>query len=214
MNMVTRKLSGGGDKIVEQMFEDAAMLGIDIIELRWLSKHGNPRFSVAQIVGIKIPIISKMNINDDTISADSWTDGIVYFYPDDRGICWGYVYDIPENRRMIYSCLSNGWFRVSNQEIRAEINKEAEENGFRTDIIPLQEVNVRKSPVERATEDKIKNMERSLKLKEDMMEQMRKELLLLKNEKQVIVDKKIENTPKQVTPDRLGINIDTSIKTK
>ena len=101
--MNVKKLDGGGDKIVEQMMENATLLGIDLIELMWVSKNGVPRWSTAKISGFKLPVISKISPVDDDVTAEGWIDGTLYFYPDKNGRCWGYVYDCPENRKLMFT---------------------------------------------------------------------------------------------------------------
>lgn len=205
MLATVRKLGGGGDKDVEAMLENAASLGIDVIELLWLTKTGGPRWSIAQIVGYKFPVIGKPNGNSVDIQASQWVDGTLKFYPDNNGRCWGYVYDTEENRNLIYRSLANGWFRVVDKKLRDQIEAEAHERGIGTTILPKNQVNVKKSIAEVEATKKTQELEARLAEMQRKMEETQKQLEIANNERMVRLDKRAKGSP---------IPIDLSISDK
>lgn len=200
MNLVVRKLDGGGDTEVQRMIESATALGIDLIELVWNKK----RADLAQIVGFKEPVFSSMSPLDTEIQADKWIDTTLKFYPDQNQFCWGYVFDIPENRELLQTSLSNGWFKIVDKRIRDEIVQEAQAKGLKTDITPKREVNVRKTEREKLAEKKTKATEDKLQDAMNMVEHLRKELEEAKNERKVHIERRLEGTP--VPQEEINVN--------
>jgi hypothetical protein len=193
--VVLKKLDGGGDKALEKMVEDASVIGCDLIELLWLTKNGQPRWSIAQIIGFKYPVVGKAGNLLDDVQAESWVDGTVKFYPDVNGRCWGYIFDTKENRELIYSSLSNGWFRIVDKTLREEIMKEASERGFKTEPTSKKEEMIKKTNRELVAEKRAKTLEKELEETKKKLEALVRESLYINNEKMVSVQKRIEGNP-------------------
>jgi phage pi2 protein 07 len=164
----------------------------------WIPKNGQPRYDVAEVNGFKIPKIGKSTGIEDTIRADFWYDGTVKFYPDANGRCWGFTYDIPENRKLLYNSFRSGWFKIVNNNLREEIKKEAEELGINTSRAIRTEVNVKKTAKERDAEQAIAVKERKIEELMAKMADLKKELDVVKNIKQVSIEERVAGTP---TPD-------------
>lgn len=193
MNSIVRKLGGGGDIDVEKMIETATGTGIDLIELLWTKDTGT-RPNIAKIIGFKFPIVSSPDSFSVDINVQKWVDGQLKFYPDQNGRCWGYVYDIPENRKLLCSGLSNGWYKIVDKKIKEEIEKEAKELGFNITITPKMTENVKKTFREVAAEKHAKELENKLHDMEEKMNRMKKDLEITKNERQVHIENRIKGT--------------------
>jgi hypothetical protein len=184
-----KKLNNGGDKTVEKMIENSSLLGVDLIELFWSKK----RDDMAQVVGFMIPVVNSSDtlLNDD-ISSVTWIDGTLHFYPDMKGVCWGYVYDTPQNRELLYYSFIDDWFRIADKKVREEIKKEAESRDIATDAVSKTEILIKKSTREIAAEDHAKNLEKKLQEMKDKMNAVQKELAIAKGEKIEYIDKRLK----------------------
>jgi len=187
-----KKLSGGGDVAVEKMIENASLVGVDLIEVRWVTKNNLPRWSVAQINGFKVPNMNGISFEDDNAHVSSWIDSTLKFYPDANGRCWGYIYDTPENREYIYSSISNNWFVVVDKKVREEVFNEAKEHGFNTDVVNKNEVSIKITTRERDAINKTKLLEKQLEDLERQKKALEDKYLVAKGEKSVITEKKIK----------------------
>jgi hypothetical protein len=195
MNSIVKKLAAGGDTAVEKMLEVASLLGINIIELLWIKEGNQPRMDVSVVVGFQVPIVNNINPQDDVVSPNGWVDGILTFYPDAQGRCWGYVYDTEGNRELIASSLSSGWFKVVDKNTREEINKYAESKGYKITITPKTEVNIKRTFREISADKHAKELENKLIDMQEKMERMKKDLEMAKNERQVHIEKRVAGTP-------------------
>ena len=184
--------SGGGDKEVESMIGTSALLGVDLIEVMWIPRTGNPRWAVAKIAGFLFPIVRNVDPTKEDITADSWIDGTLKFYPDPNGRCWGYIYDCPENREKIYNSMSTGWFRVVDKKLRDELIEEAKAKGIKTDRNIRSQSITKKSRTEKEAEDKAKSLETKLFHMEEQMKKYQKELEEAKNIRQVKIEERIK----------------------
>lgn len=188
----SKRLSANGDKVIPLMIETSSLLGIDLIEVVWTPRNGQPRHTPAEIIGFKFPVMGDVTFTEDVIEANGWIDGTLMFYPDSAGRCWGYIYDTPENRHLICTSLSNGQFRIVDRRIREEIYKEAEETGYASKPAERTEVMVKVSKRERDAEDKIKNAEKRIEDLERMLKIAKEEADISKNEKLVRVEKRLK----------------------
>lgn len=195
MNHVIRKLSAGGDSDVSKMIENASMLGINVIELLWIKEGNFPRMDVSIVIGFQFPKMSNINPLEENISPEGWVDGILKFYPDLQGRCWGYVYDTPTNRDLIASGFSSGWYKVVDKTTREEIIKYAEEKGYSTVVTPKVEVNIKKTSREISAEKHVKELENKLTDLKEKMERLEKDKELAKNERMVHIEKRLTGTP-------------------
>lgn len=164
------RLGGGGDKAIPQMIENASLLGIDLIELLWTPITKQKRFSIAQIIGFKIPVMGDVDITNDVVEASGWIDSTLKFYPDTNGNCWGYCYDTPENREILYRSFANSRFRIVDKKIRDEIYNEAVKRSFTVEPPVRTEVMVKVSTREKKSEEYAKTLEmelREMKIKLD-----------------------------------------------
>lgn len=175
-----KKLHNGGDKKVEEMIETSALLGVDLIELVWNKK----RSDIAQVVGFKYPIIDGNNSSIDVgVSAAGWIDGTINFYPDKNDVCWGYIYDIPENRDLLYGSFSCNWFKIVDKKVRDEIAAEATAKGFATDPTEKTEIIIKKSTRELAAESNAKNLALKLEEEKQKIKRLEEQLKLATGEK-------------------------------
>jgi hypothetical protein len=194
MNFTIKKLDGGGDLKVQKMIEAASILGVDLIELLWKDSNGLPRYSVAEVIGPKVPVISKETINfDDGGTSDAmWIDGTVHFYPDVNGRCWGYIFDTSENRDHLYRSFNNNWFMIVDKRTREEIKEEAIEKGYVVDAAERVEIQIKKTQREQAAEQHAKTLARKLEEMEMKKKELEKELAIAKGEKMVHVEKRLK----------------------
>jgi AraC-like DNA-binding protein len=187
-----KKLDGGGDTDVQKMMENASMLGIELIELLWIPRNKLPHYSVIDLIGYFIPLIDKnTNIFDEDKINREWIDGTVKFYPDKNGRCWGYVYDVPENRNLLASSLVNGWFKIVDQKIREQIIELAKNNNLKTEPVPTAPILTKKSISEKNNEEtiiKLLKAEEELKMKLKYLEE---ELERAKGDKASQVNKRL-----------------------
>jgi hypothetical protein len=189
-----KKLDDGGSDAVAKMLEDAALLGVDVIELLWKESTIRPRHTSAQVVGIKFPRISGGSINVEGMieNADSmWVDGTLKFYPDANGRCWGYIYDIPANREHLYYSFNNDWFSIVDKRIREEIKQEAEERGIDSTPAEKVEISIKKTKRELEAEAHAKALQKKLDDLEQKEKELKKELALAKGEKTDYAEKRV-----------------------
>lgn len=184
----TRKLDGG-EKKVPKFFEQSASTGVDLIELLMIPRNKGPYFSPFEIQGYEYPIDRiGGDMFDENGTVCDWVDGTLVFYPDEKGMCYGYVFDTEKNRDLIATSLSTGWYRIVDQSKRDEILKYAESKGY--DIKPraIKQVSIRKTKRERDYEDRQVSLEKQLF---DTQEKLRK-LELQKKEADRLKEKEVE----------------------
>lgn len=187
-----KKLDGGGDKEVEALMDEAALLGVDLIELMWTPRGGKPRFSTAEVCGFEVPIGSGgERVSIDNVKS-SWIEGRAKFYPDKNGRCWGYVFDTEKNRELLMGALVDGWYRVVDNKLRAEIEKSASEKGYETEPAKISEVLIKKSKREREAEEHVKNLEKKLAEAQAKEKQWIKELSDAQGKKEAYTDKRLK----------------------
>lgn len=196
--MITiKKLAGGGDAAVKEMLEVAAMLGIDVIELLWVPRNRLPYMYTMEVVGYKFPIIDKnTNLFNDDVSPSSWIDGTLKFYPDTSGRCWGYVYDIDENRDLVASSLVNGWFKIVDKRIRDEIIEYAQSKGYKTEPATAINILTKKSQGEKETESKIANLKKALEDAKERSALLEEELAKSKGDKATHINRRLRGMKK------------------
>lgn len=197
------KFGGGGDKIIREYYDNASLLGVNIIEVLWVSKTGLPIYDVMEIRGFKYPVMDDSPVLDDLVTSAKWIDGTLKFFPDGKGRCWGYIFDIPENRQLIKTSLSTNWFKVVDQNVREEILKEAESEGIRTVPVPKTEVIIKKTVREEAAEKHAKTLANKLEEMQAKMREMQKELEIAQNTRNVHVQKRLEGTPIPVVDEKI-----------
>jgi len=168
----SKSLTNGGDIDVPKFVDISVATGIDLIELMWVPRDGQPRATAPEVHGYKYPKV----IDDEDFFAEAvnveWVDKPLKFYPDNNGRCWGYVFDTEYNRKKLLNSFSNNWFRIVDKKIRDELMKEAEEAGISTKPAEKVQFIIKKTKREKEAEDKIKATERKL---EDL-EKRKKEL--------------------------------------
>lgn len=191
--MIAQKtLAGGGDTAFKMMSNNAAMLGIDLIELLWIPRNRLPHHGVIDLIGYKVPIInSGSDIYEDERPDSEWIDGTVKFYPDDNGRCWGYVYDTEDNRELLASSLANGWFRIVDKSVRNEIIEYAKKKEYRTEPYPTLQTLVKKTINERESDETVKRLEREKLEMEERVKLLEEKLLKASGEKATIINKRI-----------------------
>jgi len=168
----SKSLTNGGDIDVPKFVDISVATGIDLIELMWVPRDGQPRATAPEVHGYKYPKV----IDDEDFFAEAvnveWVDKPLKFYPDNNGRCWGYVFDTEYNRKKLLNSFSNNWFRIVDKKIKDELMKEAEEAGISTKPAEKVQFIIKKTKREKEAEDKIKATERKL---EDL-EKRKKEL--------------------------------------
>jgi len=168
----SKNLTNGGDIDVPKFVDISVATGIDLIELMWLPKDGQPRATSPEVHGYQYPkVIGDEDFFAETVNVE-WEDKPIKFYPDNNGRCWGYVFDVKENREKLLNSFSNNWFRIVDKKVREEFLKEAEELGLPTKPAEKVQFIIKKTKREKEAEDKIKATERKL---EDL-EKRKKEL--------------------------------------
>jgi len=168
----SKSLTSGGDVDVPKFVDISVSIGIDLIELMWIPRDGQPRATPPEVHGYQYPKV----IDDEDFFAEAvnveWVDKPIKFYPDGSGRCWGYVFDTEYNRKKLMYSFSNNWFRIVDKKIRDELMKEAEEAGIPTKPAEKVQFIIKKTKREREAEDKIKATERKL----EELEKRKKEL--------------------------------------
>lgn len=168
----SKNLTSGGDVDVPKFVDISVSTGIDLIELMWVPRDGQPRATAPEVHGYKYPkVIDDGDFFAETVNVE-WVDKPLKFYPDNNGRCWGYVFDTEYNRKKLLNSFSNNWFRIVDKKIRDELMKEAEEAGISTKPAEKVQFIIKKTKREKEAEDKIKATERKL---EDL-EKRKKEL--------------------------------------
>jgi hypothetical protein len=158
----SKNLTCGGDVDVPKFVDISVSTGIDLIELMWVPIDGQPRATAPEVHSYQYPkVIDDEDFFAETVNVE-WVDKPLKFYPDNNGRCWGYVFDIKENREKLLSSFSNNWFRIVDKKIRDELMKEAEEAGISTKPAEKVQFIIKKTKREREAEDKIKATERKL----------------------------------------------------
>ena len=158
----SKNLTSGGDVDVPKFVDISVSTGIDLIELMWIPRDGQPRATAPEVHGYKYPkVIGDEDLFAETVNVE-WVDKILKFYPDGSGRCWGYVFDTEYNRKKLLYSFSNNWFRIVDKKIRDELMKEAEEAGISTKPAEKVQFIIKKTKREREAEDKIKATERKL----------------------------------------------------
>lgn len=191
MSINTKKLSPSHADIVDNMIDTANQLGIDIIELLWTPFNGAPTYAIQEIIGYKFPIVDNLNILADTTNASDWVEGILKFYPDGKGRCWGFLYDTPDNRELIYTTFSSGWYRIVDSKLREQLLAEAALKEIPTDKAQRTDVQIKKSKREVEAERHAKELAERLEDTKKKMKKIEEELALARNEKQVRVEKRL-----------------------
>lgn len=187
----TKKLSPIHADIVDNMIDTANQLGIDIIELLWTPFNGAPVYAIQEIHGYKFPIMGNINVLSESTDASEWVEGILKFFPDGKGRCWGYCYDTPDNRHLIKTTLSTGWYRIVDLKLREEIIEEAKIAEIPTDHTQRTDVQIKKSKREVEAEKHAKELAERLEETKKKMKKIEEELALARNEKQVRVEKRL-----------------------
>lgn len=158
----SKNLTSGGDVDVPKFVDISVSTGIDLIELMWIPRDGQPRATSPEVHGYQYPkVIDDGDFFAETVNVE-WVDKILKFYPDGSGRCWGYVFDTEYNRKKLLHSFSNNWFRIVDKKIRDELMKEAEEAGISTKPAEKVQFIIKKTKREREAEDKIKATERKL----------------------------------------------------
>jgi hypothetical protein len=158
----SKNLTSGGDVDVPKFVDISVSTGIDLIELMWIPRDGQPRATSPEVHGYQYPkVIDDEDFFAETVNVE-WVDKILKFYPDGSGRCWGYVFDTEYNRKKLLHSFSNNWFRIVDKKIRDELMKEAEEAGISTKPAEKVQFIIKKTKREREAEDKIKATERKL----------------------------------------------------
>lgn len=158
----SKNLTSGGDVDVPKFVDISVSTGIDLIELMWVPRDGQPRATSPEVHGYQYPkVIDDGDFFAETVNVE-WVDKPLKFYPDGSGRCWGYVFDTEYNRKKLLNSFSNNWFRIVDKKIRDELMKEAEEAGISTKPAEKVQFIIKKTKREREAEDKIKATERKL----------------------------------------------------
>lgn len=158
----SKSLTNGGDVDVPKFVDISVSTGIDLIELMWIPRDGQPRATSPEVHGYQYPkVIDDGDFFAETVNVE-WVDKILKFYPDGSGRCWGYVFDTEYNRKKLLHSFSNNWFRIVDKKIRDELMKEAEEAGISTKPAEKVQFIIKKTKREKEAEDKIKATERKL----------------------------------------------------
>jgi len=182
-----------GENEVEAIFENASLLGVELIEVYW--NRLSP--SVHKVIGYKVPIVSHQNPNyfEAQVNINSeWVDGTLKFFPDKNLRCWGYIYDTEENRHLVRTSLSTGWYTVADKKVRKELEDEAREAGFEVDVAEKPLMNVKKTVRERNAEQHANEIEKKYKEMIVKTKLLEEELKRATGEKAEYVNKRINQT--------------------
>jgi hypothetical protein len=187
--LVIKKLSEGGTDDLTNMIEQASLAGCDLIECVWNESKKIARRTAAQVIGFKVPTGARI---DESGAVSEWIDGTVKFYPDNNGVCWGYIFDTPENRKDLYYAFSNDWFSIVDAKVREQIKQEAEEAGISTKPADKFSIPIKKSRREVEADRHIKNLEKDREEMKHKLEALERELMETKGEKAVYFEKRLK----------------------
>jgi len=184
-----RKLQTG-ENIVEKIFDNASMLGIDVIEVCW----SRSRDQVTDVCGFKVPIVT-MNETDDveadiTATDSRWVDGTLQFFPDQNKRCWGYVYDNEINRKKLTKSLAVGWFFIVDKAVRKEIEEQAETLGLPIIKHEKPKMNIKVSKREKEAVSHADATERKLAEMQEKMLELQNKLVLANQSKDEFIVKR------------------------
>jgi hypothetical protein len=187
----SKNLTNKGDVEVPKMIDVSVATGVDLIELIWLPRDGQPRATSPEVQGYQFPITTgEEDFFNDVVSV-SWTEKTLKFYPDNNGRCWGYVFDTEFNRNKLIHSFSNNWYRIVDKNIKEKLMTEAEKVGISTKPAEKVQFIIKKSKREKEAEDKVKATERKL-------EELEKRKLELEEALAEATGKKLEYVGKRV----------------
>jgi chaperone required for assembly of F1-ATPase len=135
------------------------------------------------VLGFKVPVFIKNRSTsaEAAISTDvEYVSKQVLFYPDSDNLCWGYVVDIPENRKVLVNSLSAGWYKIVDKATEKEISDMAVAKG--KSIKPIEK------EVMRVKGDKEKTLTDALNKKDQELEELKAKLEKLESDRKPIAD--------------------------
>jgi hypothetical protein len=192
-NFVRKVLTG--EKEVEKIINLASQGGYGVIELVWSMF----RKSNTKIIGFEIPIddSSRERSNPNSLEIDLTTSiktvvGIVNFYVDDGGRCWGYVIDTPYNRDQIAKSIKTGWYKIVDAKIREDIYKLAEQKGYETTIAKKQIYGTKVSHTEKALKQELEDTQKLLRDMQKKQEELQRRLDVANGDRKPLEGVKID----------------------
>jgi hypothetical protein len=117
----TDRLTSGKQQ-VDALFENADFHGYELIRLV-LNKVSDPDAAVTQPIGG----FQRLNEHGDL------DFGNTYFYPDQKGRSWLFLVNTEHNRHYLKHSMADTMFSIVDQKVKAELIKECEAEGIRTE---------------------------------------------------------------------------------
>jgi hypothetical protein len=165
----TKRLIAGRTE-VEEIYEIADMLGVDVIKV-------NGEVSSKAVGSVNGFEIGRIGFNPHGGVSGAVKDvGYLYLYPDKYGTRWGFVLDTEYNRIALSSHIAAPILDIADAKVKAELIEYCDANGVNT--VPEAAANpyIKKSIQEEKLEVKNNKLESSLR-------QMEAQLALLREEK-------------------------------
>lgn len=122
MNYFKTERLAVGKQEVDDIYEYAELLGMDIIKLK--DKMGGR--SQSAVGGFDVPVVGYEGQRVRVIVEK----GTIMFYPDNNGDKWGFCLDTPHNRMMIASHYAGPVLTVADQKMIKEIEDLCIKNGM------------------------------------------------------------------------------------
>ncbi len=155
-----------GRKEVEELYELAEMLGLEIIKINGKKISS----SLGSVSGFEI---ARMGFNPrGGMGAPVMDKGYVYMYPDKHGTRWGFVLDTDHNRRVLASHIAAPILNIVDAKVKKEIIAYCDENGI--NVVPQKKGNpyAKKSIGEQQLENRNNKLEADLRMMKEQMRQL------------------------------------------
>jgi hypothetical protein len=199
---IRKKIDPDKREELESLMDDCEDLGFEFIQLRFGKQSKYP----IKMRGRESLAVIRNRQNGTTYTKVAGSkivkDGVLFFYPDDKARCWGYMLDTPNNRKYLAGQLKISHVTITDSKIKKEIYKLAEDLGIETEVVQtdhtLDSYLKKEEKVEEVVEEKV--------VKEEVVEspEVRKirleaELKILELQTAKPVEEKVEE-PKVETP--------------
>ena len=157
---------GVGREQVEEIYNRASMGGYQVIKLL----HNSPTDSqsIKEINGVEV-LTDVQGFSRDPMQAVANVGiekGRLYFYPDARGFNWGYMVKTENNMKRLVHSLSQGDYRIADQEVLREAIQIAKESGLDTEPKKIQSEFVRLTAAQKDDQKKLAKLEEEKKIYE------------------------------------------------
>ena len=159
----TKKLTAGSAE-VEDIYEIAEMLGLDVIKINGKKSSA----SVGSVSGFEVGDIGYNHLG--RVDGAVTKVGHVYLYPDVNSIRWGFVLDTPKNRRVLASHIAAPVIDIVDKRIKDELIKYCDDNGI--NVKPEAPTNpyVKKSIPEQRLENQNEKLEADVRMLKRQLE--------------------------------------------